>query len=142
DMLIIGRTDALTISGLPEVIRRCKCMADEGVDAVMVPSLASLEDIEKVVQASPVPVVHTVAETVRPLYTQAQLQSTGLGMAMYPNSLIQAIVHIPRALLSELKTQGTTSNFVNAMFPLQQLTDLLGAKQYAEFENNILEHVR
>ncbi|HYG41779.1 MAG TPA: isocitrate lyase/PEP mutase family protein [Bordetella sp.] len=138
DMLIIGRTDALTIAGLPEAIRRCQCMADSGVDAVMVPSLSSLEDIERVVRASPVPVLHTVAETVRPLFTQSQLQSTGLGMVLYSISLIQAVVHVQRALLSELKLKGSTSAFVDAMYPLHQLSELLDAERYAEFESQIL----
>ncbi|GAB2885311.1 isocitrate lyase/PEP mutase family protein [Paralcaligenes sp. KSB-10] len=138
EMLIIGRTDALTIAGLPEAIRRCKSMADSGVDAVMVPSLSSLEDIERVVQASPVPVLHTVAETVRPLYTQSQLESTGLGMVLYSISLIQAIVHVQRAILSELKQRGSTASFVDAMLPLSQLSDFLGARRYAEFESQVL----
>lgn len=142
DMLIIGRTDALTIAGLPEVIRRCQCMADSGADAVMVPSLSSLQDIEHVVRASPVPVLHTVAETVRPLHTQAQLQSAGLGMVLYPISLIQAIVHIQRALLSELKQLGSTAGFVEAMLPLHQISDLLGAKDHAAFESQILDSAR
>ncbi|CAM3816416.1 isocitrate lyase/PEP mutase family protein [Bordetella tumulicola] len=142
DMLIIGRTDALTIAGLPETIRRCQCMADSGVDAVMVPSLSSLEDIERVVRASPVPVLHTVAETVRPVFTQSELQSTGLGMVLYSISLIQAIVHVQRALLSELKHKGSTAAFIDVMLPLHQLTELLDAKQYAEFESQILGNAR
>ena len=139
ELLIVGRTDALSIAGLDEAIRRCKLMADAGADAVMVPSLSSLEDIEKVVRASPVPVVHTVAETVRPLFTQAQLAGTGLGMAMYPITLIQAITQLQRTILSELKTTGTTTRFVESMIPLPQLSALLGASRYEAFESSILD---
>ena len=139
ELLIVGRTDALSIAGLDEAIRRCKLMADAGADAVMVPSLSSLEDIEKVVRASPVPVVHTVAETVRPLFTQAQLAGTGLGMAMYPITLIQAITQLQRTILSELKTTSTTTRFVESMIPLPQLSALLGASRYEAFESSILD---
>ncbi len=142
EMLIIGRTDALTITGLPETILRCKHMADNGVDAVMVPSLSTLKDIESIVKASPVPVVHTVAETVRPLHTQSQLESTGLGMVLYSISLIQAIVHVQRAVLSELKLRGSTAALVEAMTPLTQISDFLGAQRYADFESQILGNAR
>ncbi len=142
EMLIIGRTDALTITGLPETILRCKLMADNGVDAVMVPSLSTLKDIESIVKASPVPVVHTVAETVRPLHTQSQLESTGLGMVLYSISLIQAIVHVQRAVLSELKLRGSTAALVEAMTPLTQISDFLGAQRYADFESQILGNAR
>ncbi|MES2099150.1 MAG: isocitrate lyase/phosphoenolpyruvate mutase family protein [Pseudomonadota bacterium] len=138
EMLVIGRTDAMSLHGLPEVIRRCRVMADAGVDAVMVPSLSSLADIDAVVKASPVPVVHTVAETVRPLFTQAQLAATGLGLVMYSITLIQACVQLQRRILATLRSDGTTVPFVDAMIPLAQLTALLGAERHAAFENRIL----
>ncbi|MEO8279793.1 MAG: isocitrate lyase/phosphoenolpyruvate mutase family protein [Ideonella sp.] len=138
ELLVIGRTDALTLMGLSEAIRRCQRMADAGADAVMVPSLSSLEDIEAVVKAVPVPVLHTVAETVRPLFTQQQLASTGLGMALYSISLIQAIVQLQRRILATLRNDGTTAPFVDAMLPLAQLSELLGAATHAAFENRIL----
>lgn len=137
EMLVIGRTDALTLHGLDEAIRRCRRMADAGVDAVMVPSLASLRDIEAVVAASPVPVVHTVAETVRPLFTQAELARTGLGLTLYSITLIQAVVQLQRRILATLKADGTTAPFVDAMLPLAELTALLGAGRHAAFEDRI-----
>lgn len=140
EMLIVGRTDALTIAGLDEAIRRCKQMADAGADAVMVPSLSTLQDMEKLVRAIPVPVVHTVAETVRPLFTQSQLASTGLGMAMYPITLIQATTQLQRKILAELRQTGSTARFLDAMMPLPQISELLGAGRFAEFESSILDH--
>lgn len=140
EMLIVGRTDALTIAGLDEAIRRCKQMADAGADAVMVPSLSTLQDMEKLVRAIPVPVVHTVAETVRPLFTQSQLASTGLGMAMYPITLIQAMTQLQRNILAELRQTGSTARFLDAMMPLPQISELLGAGRFAAFESSILDH--
>lgn len=139
DMLVIGRTDAVTLLGVPEAIRRCRCMVDAGVDAVMVPSLSSLADIESVVAAVPVPVLHTVAETVRPLFTQQQLASTGLGMALYSISLIQAIVQVQRRILAGLRRDGSTAPFVDDMLPLARLSELLGAGKHAAFEQRILD---
>lgn len=138
DMLIIGRTDALTIDGLPEAIRRCRQMAALGVDAVMVPSLSSAADIAAVAQAVDVPLLHTVAETVRPLQTRQELAGTGLAMALYPITMIQAIVKLQRDILATLREQGTTAPHVPAMLPLPQLTALLGAERHAEFENRVL----
>lgn len=141
-MLVIGRTDAVTLFGVDEAIRRCRRMADCGVDAVMVPSLSTLEDIEKVARSCPVPVLHTVAETVRPLHSQAELESTGLGMVLYSITLIQASVFLQRAILSELRRNGSTAGFVNGMTPLAELSALLGAGRYADFESEILGKAR
>ncbi len=138
DILIIGRTDAMTIDGLPEALRRVQQMAALGVDAVMVPSLSSTEQIATLARAVDVPLLHTVAETVRPLHTQAELAATGLGLALYPITLIQAIVQVQRRILAALREQGTTAPFVDAMTPLPELSALLGAQRHAEFENQIV----
>ena len=137
DFLIIGRTDAASIFGIDEAIRRLKVMANLGVDAVMAPALSSLEDCRRAANAVKVPVLHTVTETVRPVFPQAQLAQTGLGMAMYPVSLVMAIVGVQRKLLEELKETGDTVGLVPAMQPLPSISKLLGAERYASFEAEI-----
>ncbi len=139
DFLIIGRTDAVSLFGIDEAIRRLKAMADCGVDAVMAPALSSLEDCRRAAQAVPVPVLHTVTETVRPVFPQAQLAETGLGMAMYPVSLVMAIVGAQRRLLAELKATGDTAASVAGMEPLPAISRLLGADRYAAFESEIAQ---
>ena len=138
DILIVGRTDAMTIGGIEETIRRCRRMAALGVDAVMAPSLSSLEEMRALVDAVEVPVLHTVAETVRPLFTQAELATTGLGLALYPITLVQAIVKLQRTILATLREQGTTAPHLDAMIRLPDLTALLGADRHAAFENDVL----
>ncbi|CAN5327798.1 isocitrate lyase/PEP mutase family protein [soil metagenome] len=139
DMMIIGRTDAMTLSGLDESVRRVKQMAAVGVDAVMVPSLSTLDECRAIVDAVKVPVFHTVAETIRPLHTQAELAATGLGMALYPITMIQAMVHVQRAILAGLRDHGSTKAFVDAMTPLSEVTALLGLDRHVGFENDIVK---
>lgn len=137
DFLVIGRTDAASIHGIDEAIRRLKVMAELGVDAVMAPALSSLEDCKRAADAVRVPVLHTVTETVRPVFPQQQLAETGLGMAMYPVSLVMAMVGVQRRLLEELKATGNTLGAVPAMQPLPTISKLLGADRYAAFEAEI-----
>jgi 2-methylisocitrate lyase-like PEP mutase family enzyme len=139
DFLIIGRTDAVTLHGMDEAIRRLKVMADAGADAVMVPSLSSIDDCRRVAEAVNVPVIHTVAETIRPLHSQSALAQTGLGMALYPITLIQGMVGWQRSLLEALRRDGSTAQFVPDMTPLAQLTDMLGASRYAAFEASVIK---
>ncbi len=139
DFLIIGRTDAVALHGLPEAIRRLQAMAATGIDAVMVPSLSSLDECRAVAAAVGVPVLHTVAETVRPLFTQDELAATGLGMALYPITLIQAITGLQRTLLAALRADGSTAGFVPGMTPLPELSRLLGAERYAAFETAVVK---
>lgn len=137
DFLIIGRTDAMTLFGLEESIRRLRKMAQGGIDAVMLTSLSSLEECRAVASAVPVPVVHTVAETLRPLHTQAELASTGLGMALYPITFIQATVGLQQRILKTLAEAGSTRAFEADMARLPDISRMLGVERYAAFEADV-----
>jgi len=139
DFLIIGRTDAMTLFGVEESLRRLRTMAETGIDAVMLTSLASLDDCRKVAAAVPIPVVHTVAETLRPLYTQAELAATGLGMALYPITFVQATVGLQQRILATLKNSGSTKAFEADMAPLPEISKMLGADRYAAFEADVVQ---
>jgi methylisocitrate lyase len=137
DFLIIGRTDAMTLFGLDESIRRLRRMAETGIDAVMVPSLSTLAECRAVAEAVPIPVLHTVAETLRPLHTQRELAATGLGMSLYPITMVQALVALQRKILATLRDEGSTASFEGDMMRLPDISELLGASRYAAFEADV-----
>jgi methylisocitrate lyase len=137
DFLIIGRTDAMTLFGLDESIRRLRKMAETGIDAVMVPSLSTLAECRAVADAVPIPVLHTVAETLRPLHTQRELAATGLGMSLYPITMVQALVALQRKILATLRDEGSTASFEGDMMRLPDISELLGASRYAAFEADV-----
>lgn len=139
DFLIIGRTDAMTLFGLAESIRRLCKMAETGIDAVMVPSLSSLEECRAVAKAVPIPVIHTVAETLRPQFSQSELERTGLGMAMYPITMVQAIVGMQRRILATLRETGSTADFMPEMTRLPEISNLLGLERYVSFEADVVQ---
>jgi methylisocitrate lyase len=139
DFLIIGRTDAMTLFGLEESIRRLRKMAETGLDAVMLTSLSSLEECKAVADALPIPVIHTVAETLRPLHSQAELASTGLGMALYPITFVQATVGLQQRILRTLAETGSTKSFESDMARLPDISRMLGVDRYAAFEADVVK---
>lgn len=134
DFVIIGRTDAMSLFGLEETVRRCRVMEQAGVDAVMVPSLSSREECEDVAAVVNVPVLHTVAETLRPVLDLPTLQSAGIAAAIYPLSLIQCVVKAQRDLLRTLQASGTTASLMANMSPFAEVNKLVGSERYAAFE--------
>lgn len=137
DFLIIGRTDAMTLFGREESIRRLRKMAEAGIDAVMLTSLSSLEECKAVADAVPIPVIHTVAETLRPLHSQAELALTGLGMALYPITFVQANVGLQQRILQTLAETGSTKSFESDMASLPDISRMLGVDRYAAFEADV-----
>ena len=134
DFVIIGRTDAMTVAGLEEVLRRCKAMQHAGADAVMVPSLSSPEELAAVAASVDNPVLYVAAETVRPAYTQAQLLQAGFALALYPLSLIQTTVKAQQNMLQALHQSGDSVQLIDRMLPFAEVGRIVGVERAAEFE--------
>jgi 2-methylisocitrate lyase-like PEP mutase family enzyme len=132
--VIVGRTDAVTVAGLEETIRRVKAMAAAGADAIMVPSLETPEQLRAVAQSVTAPVLYVAAETVRPMYDAKQLAEFGFAGSLYPLSLIMASVAVQRHVLKDLLATGNTAQHIPNMTPFREVGALVGTPAAGEEE--------
>tara|TARA_R100001163_G_scaffold55621_1_gene43125 strand:- start:512 stop:1381 length:870 start_codon:yes stop_codon:yes gene_type:complete len=139
DFLIFGRTDAMTLTGLDDSIARIQAMEKAGVDAVMVPSLTTVEELRAVANAVDVPVIYLTAETIRPIFSTQELADAGWSMAIYALSLIQMAVAAQKSVLDALRETGTTADMVDRMTRFADVNALLGVDREAAFEADIRE---
>lgn len=139
EFVIIGRTDAMTIYGLDEVIVRAKAMERAGADAVMVPSLSTPAELEAVASSVRIPVIYVAAETVRPSYTQQQLAQAGFAMALYPLSLIQTTFKAQQTMLRSMFEAGDTAQLVDGMAKFADVGRLVGVERAAAFDAQLNE---
>ncbi len=139
DFLVFGRTDAMTVHGLEECIRRARAMEAAGADAVLVPSLTTAEELSAITDAVSVPVIHLMAETVRPVFSLDELRRCGYAMAIYALPLIQVSAAAQSALLKELLETGTTAGQLERMTPFSALNSLVGVEALAAFERDLAE---
>lgn len=139
DFLIMARTDAMTLFGIEEVVRRCKMMEQAGADAIMVPSLSTPQQLQAVVQSVKIPVAYVAAEGIRPMYTTKQLSEFGFQAAIYPLSLIMISAGIQAKLLQTLIQSGTTESMIPQMMPFTDVGALVGTLEAASFEADLLK---
>ena len=137
EFVIIGRTDAMTLFGLEEVLVRAKAMEQAGADAIMVPSLSTLAECTAVASCVSIPVFYVAAETVRPSYSQAQLVASGFKAALYPLTLIQTTALAQQAMLRSLHAQGSSEHLLKNMMPFKELGRLVGNDRAAQFESEV-----
>ncbi|WP_083444790.1 isocitrate lyase/PEP mutase family protein [Herbaspirillum rhizosphaerae] len=139
EFVIIGRTDAMTIYGLDEVIARTKAMERAGADAVMVPSLSTPAELDAVASSVRIPVIYVAAETVRPSYTQQQLTQAGFAMALYPLSLIQTTFKAQQTMLRSMFDAGDTAHLIDGMAKFADVGRLVGVERAAAFDAQLNE---
>jgi 2-methylisocitrate lyase-like PEP mutase family enzyme len=138
NFLVIGRTDSAASCGLDEAIRRARAFESVGAAAVFVELKGHpgvLEDIRKVCDAVDIPCMVNI-DAGGPLATlQAeQLHKYGIGFAIYPALIRQAVGFAMRDALHHLRDDGTTQAIRPRMITGQEYNECLGLPEVEAWE--------
>jgi 2-methylisocitrate lyase-like PEP mutase family enzyme len=134
-LVVIARTDALSVLGLAEAIARITDYAEAGADLVFVEGAADEETLSVVHAALPeVGLVVNVSEAdpkLRPLPLEV-LASYGVRVALYPVAPLLAAAAATQRVYAAIAADG--SALAVERLPWDDLTDLLGLPALLELE--------
>jgi 2-methylisocitrate lyase-like PEP mutase family enzyme len=112
DMLVIARTDAVSIEGLDAALDRADAYLDAGADLIFVEGPRSLEDTQAVADrfASRVPLVHNLVEGgVSATQSGLELETMGFAIALHPLLLLHGLAAAAPGWLAHLKAERTST---------------------------------
>ncbi len=139
DFFIVARTDALSVLGIKEAIRRGHRYAETGVNAVYVEAPTSSNEIEIIAKelSGETLLVMNMAEAGRtPLIPANELADMGYSIIAYPSTLLLRVITAIREGLQVIKdqnfTQGTQLSF-------SEFTRFFGIEKWDELENSFRE---
>jgi methylisocitrate lyase len=133
--VIMARTDALAVEGLPAAIERAKAYADAGADMLFAEAVTELAQYWEFTQAVSIPVLANITEFGKtPLFTTQQLASVGVQLALYPLSAFRAMNQAAMQVYQTLREQGSQQQVVDLMQTRAQLYDVLN---YAFYERQL-----
>ena len=137
DFLIIARTDARAVEGLPAALDRARRYRDEGADMLFVEAPQSVGEIEQIAAALPdVPLLFNYAEGGRtPPVTHALLQELGFKLIIFPIGTLLAATAAMRALLKQIRQQGSPIDALPTLLPFDQFLEFIGAPEIRELEH-------
>ena len=129
DILVIARTDALTVMGIDEAIERANLYLREGADIAFVESPLSFEDLERIGREVKGPKLANMVEGGNtPLVSSDELQKLGFSIVIYPGACVRASVRAMEEVLGELKVKGTTREYLPNMADFRHIQKILGAE--------------
>ena len=135
--VIMARTDALAVEGLPQTIERALACVEAGADMIFPEALTSLDMYRQFAEAVRVPILANMTEFgVTPLYTTAQLASAGVSLALYPLSAFRAMSAAALQVYQALRKEGTQQNVLPLM---QTRADLYYYLDYYAYEKKLDE---
>ena len=135
DFVIIARTDARTIHGIDEAIRRAKAYEEAGADIIFVESPESVDEMKSITSGFNVPVLANMVEGGRtPLLPARELEKLGYDLVIFPTASTYMVAQAMKNLMEELMKTGTTESLIPEMISFPEFNELIGLAEIRELE--------
>jgi methylisocitrate lyase len=133
DFVIIARTDARSVHGFDESVRRARLYVEAGADVIFPEALESADELAAFAKVlAPTPLLANMTEFGRsPLLDFSQLSQMGYRLVLYPVTTLRAALRAVQQALSDILHKGHQRDQLAHMLTRAELYDLL---DYAGFE--------
>lgn len=139
DFVIIARTDARTVLGIEEAIRRGRAYEKAGADVLFIESPETVNEMKEITSAFNVPVLANMVEGGRtPLLPAQELEDLGYHIVIFPTSSTYITAQAVKNLMEELRKTGTTQNILGQMIPFSEFNKLVGLSEVHELEDKFV----
>jgi carboxyvinyl-carboxyphosphonate phosphorylmutase len=138
DFLLIARTDAAAVEGLPAALDRARAYAAAGADVLFVEAPTSEDDIARVATelSGVAPLVFNWAEGGRtPPMPLAQIAELGFALVLFPIGTLLAATEGIRRLLETLRADGVPTAAMPDLPTFDGFTDLIGLPEIRDLES-------
>jgi methylisocitrate lyase len=129
--VIMARTDAASVEGVPAAIERAQAYRAAGADMIFAEAISSLQEYKTFCQALDAPVLANMTEFGKtPLFTVTELAAAGVGLALYPLSAFRAMSAAALEIFSAIRKDGTQKSVIDKMQTRADLYEFLGYHAY------------
>lgn len=130
DFFIVARTDAEAVIGLDEAITRVKAARDLGADASFVEAPGSVEQLKKIGELAPRPIVANMIEGgLTPVLPKQELVELGFQLILYPLTGLFAAGKIIHDFYTKLYQEGTTLGMECDLLNFADFNELIGVEE-------------
>jgi len=141
--VIMARTDALAVEGLPAAIERAVAYVEAGADMIFPEAMTDLSMYRQFRAAVKVPILANITEFGHtPLFTTAELGSANVDIALYCCSAYRAMNAAALRVYQTIRAEGSQKSVVPMMQTRAELYDYLGYHSYEQKLDNLFAKTR
>jgi len=148
DFIINARTDAFSVHGLEEAIRRCNLYLEAGADLAFIDGIKTKADIQRALKRLEGPLSVNLMDAISGMKTELvpipELAKMGVGRVSIPVASImvahKALVEFFAAL--KKSPTGILAGQTQWVSSFEQYTDFVGLKEYRKLEEDYLPKER
>lgn len=138
DLQIIARTDARSPMGLDAALDRLRLYKEAGADVLFMDAIESSTEMERMAKELPGPLMVNMSESGKtPLMPAQDLEQLGYKIVIFPSSMIRVMIRQLGDFLAQLKTAGTSKDWLDRMATLDQTNAVLGLPELNELGERI-----
>lgn len=127
DFVVMARTDAAAVEGVPAAIARAQAYVAAGADMIFAEALRTLDDYRAFTAAVRVPVLANLTEFGQtPYFTREEMRSAGVALVLYPLSASRAAAAASLEVYHTIRQAGTQQAVVGKMQTRADLYATLG----------------
>lgn len=135
EFVIVARTDARAPLGLEEAIRRGCAYKEEGADAVFVEAPRTVEELRRIGQSVPGPLVANMIERAQtPTLPADELAKLGFRLVGYVLTGLYCAAYALREAYAELKEKGTSEALEERMIWFGDFHSVIGLPEKMDLE--------
>jgi methylisocitrate lyase len=136
--LVIARSDARAVEGLPAMLDRARAYVDAGAEMLFPEALADEREFEAVRRAVDVPLLANMTEFGKSKLLDARtLADLGVNLAIYPVTGLRLAMGAVEDGLARLRDDGTQAGLVDRMQTRARLYELLRYADYTAFDRDV-----
>src|SRR5450755_2571935 len=141
--VIMARTDALAVEGLPAAIERAVAYVEAGADMIFPEAMTDLAMYRQFKAAVKVPILANITEFGHtPLFTTEELGSANVDIVLYCCSAYRAMNAAALKVYQAIRTEGTQKSVVPMMQTRAELYDYLGYHSYEQKLDDLFAQTR
>ncbi|ARD47916.1 methylisocitrate lyase [Sporosarcina sp. P33] len=141
-LVVVARTDALSVEGLDAAMERMKLYVEAGAEALFPEALTTKEEFEKVGAAFDVPLLANMTEFGRTeYYTAEEFQEFGFSMVIYPVTSLRAAAKAFEIVFQEIFDKGTQVDMLDRMQTRRELYETIELEKYESLDGKIAKTI-
>ena len=139
DLVLVARTDARSVLGFEEAIRRARLYAEAGADVIFVEAPRTVEELRRIpAELTGTPVLLNVVEGGRtPQLPREELREMGYRLVLHANLLLRVMLKAGEDALAHLYEHGDSVELSDRVLGWAERQALVDLERFDDLENRL-----
>ena len=132
ETLIVARTDAVAVEGLPRALERAVAYREAGADVLFVEAPKTRDELASIVAklGNGLPLLANMVEGGKtPTLPANELEAIGFSIVIFPGAIVRAFGYMASEFYGSLAAHGSNEPYRNRMLDFNGINELIGTPE-------------